>query len=680
MSLVAYTITALERDVADATASGKQVIVGATCSMYSQPSDTVVTLYDDAAGSNGSTAKVTSENGQVVVYVEPGEYRLSVNGIDSFITIGGSAKITTSDLIALDSASSVGDVIDTTGYSVAGDGGGGQWVSVAATGAASQSPSQLGDALLNDANGNQWVLLPINVTNKKSYSAKALGVVGDGIADDTAAIQAGLSAVIYGNNLTCKITSRLLCTVANAGFVGDIKLVGDTASFNREDGLYDNANGTILDVQADEFIFDGATIKLDTNVNPENTTTGLLLRSANNFKIINSNFNTFSKTKVIRIEDCDNGSITYSKVHSCLLASATTGQLTAIDIDDNRPSSTYSENIEIANCHIYDMLASAGFVTSFGYQTDGINISKQPSYGHKIHHNNIRNVGDAIDCFGGRCVIHDNYLEDVFNAGVKVINGATYNKVYANTVVNAGKYGIGVFGAASVGNDTVGNLVYKNHIQDTNSDNTSTGTTAALWVADNGGASLPKSNVFCDNFVHNSINCDRIALNESVDSTNSFINTKVTGTVPAQKTLNTARGVMTFADKTRVVAYNSAQSIPPGGATADLANVVEDTNSELSGTTYTAQYPRIVNIEGSIRTAGANANKYWRIGVNAGGSEVARSQTTATVGGDLYIYVSANGVKLNEGDSITFYINQDQDGAANITSDPLYDFRIIEAQ
>jgi hypothetical protein len=159
MSLVAYTITALERDVADATASGKQVIVGATCSMYSQPSDTVVTLYDDAAGSNGSTAKVTSENGQVVVYVEPGEYRLSVNGIDSFITIGGSAKITTSDLIALDNASSIGDVIDTTGYSVAGDGGGGQWVKTGETGSASQSPIQLNDALLNDAKGNQWRLV-----------------------------------------------------------------------------------------------------------------------------------------------------------------------------------------------------------------------------------------------------------------------------------------------------------------------------------------------------------------------------------------------------------------------------------------------------------------------------------------------------------------------------------------
>ena len=81
MSLVPYTITALERDVADADASGKQIIVGATCSMFIQPANTAALLYDDAAGSNGSTAKVTNASGQVVVFVEAGTYIVSVNGV-----------------------------------------------------------------------------------------------------------------------------------------------------------------------------------------------------------------------------------------------------------------------------------------------------------------------------------------------------------------------------------------------------------------------------------------------------------------------------------------------------------------------------------------------------------------------------------------------------------------------
>ena len=93
MSLVPYTITALERDVADADASGKQVIVGATCSMFIQPANTATLLYDDAAGSNGSTAKTTGANGQVVVFVPQGKYRLSVNTSDSYVTVATDSPV-----------------------------------------------------------------------------------------------------------------------------------------------------------------------------------------------------------------------------------------------------------------------------------------------------------------------------------------------------------------------------------------------------------------------------------------------------------------------------------------------------------------------------------------------------------------------------------------------------------
>ena len=87
MALVPYTITALAESDSQGT-DGKNIVAGATCSMYSQPSDSVVTLYDDAAGSNGSTSKVTGANGQVVVYVEPGSYRVSVNAVDSYTLVG----------------------------------------------------------------------------------------------------------------------------------------------------------------------------------------------------------------------------------------------------------------------------------------------------------------------------------------------------------------------------------------------------------------------------------------------------------------------------------------------------------------------------------------------------------------------------------------------------------------
>ena len=95
MSLIAYTITALELNQSDATASGKQVVVGASCSMYIQPADTAVLLYDNAAGSNGSTAKSTGADGQVTVYIESGDYRVSTNSVSRYITVTSLASLPT---------------------------------------------------------------------------------------------------------------------------------------------------------------------------------------------------------------------------------------------------------------------------------------------------------------------------------------------------------------------------------------------------------------------------------------------------------------------------------------------------------------------------------------------------------------------------------------------------------
>jgi hypothetical protein len=158
MSLVAYTITALELNQADATASGKQVVVGASCSMFIQPADTVVLLYDDAAASNGSTAKTTGVNGQVTVYIQPGSYRVVANSISRFVQVGQDDAITTVGLISSTGIYPADTVINSSGYTASGDKGHGRWKQNGVTGLTpSQSPSQLGDLpLLNDGNGNQW--------------------------------------------------------------------------------------------------------------------------------------------------------------------------------------------------------------------------------------------------------------------------------------------------------------------------------------------------------------------------------------------------------------------------------------------------------------------------------------------------------------------------------------------
>ena len=75
---------------------------------------------------------------------------------------------TTANLIGSSNTFTVGKVITTLGYYIEGDGGGAQWIKTATTGEVLQSPALLGDALLNDANGNQWGLVIDEAINIKS--------------------------------------------------------------------------------------------------------------------------------------------------------------------------------------------------------------------------------------------------------------------------------------------------------------------------------------------------------------------------------------------------------------------------------------------------------------------------------------------------------------------------------
>lgn len=88
MALVPHKITALAESDADGT-DGKNIVSGAVVSLF-DTTGAAVTLFDDEAGNNGSTAKQTDSSGQVVVWVTPGEYSESVNGgIQRAVTIGG---------------------------------------------------------------------------------------------------------------------------------------------------------------------------------------------------------------------------------------------------------------------------------------------------------------------------------------------------------------------------------------------------------------------------------------------------------------------------------------------------------------------------------------------------------------------------------------------------------------
>jgi len=91
MALVPHKITALAESDAQGT-DGKNIVSGAIVSLYDADGEAAI-LYDDENGSNGSTAKQTDATGQVVVYVEQGEYDEEVNGsVKRRILVGGKSN------------------------------------------------------------------------------------------------------------------------------------------------------------------------------------------------------------------------------------------------------------------------------------------------------------------------------------------------------------------------------------------------------------------------------------------------------------------------------------------------------------------------------------------------------------------------------------------------------------
>jgi hypothetical protein len=96
-------------------------------------------------------------------------------------------------LLSKSSNPTTDDTVYFQGYDVIGDGGAATWQHNGTTGQTpSKTPAQLGDALLNDGNGNQWALVVDGVFIQSS----ALGVTGDDTTDSYLALLASKQAAI----------------------------------------------------------------------------------------------------------------------------------------------------------------------------------------------------------------------------------------------------------------------------------------------------------------------------------------------------------------------------------------------------------------------------------------------------------------------------------------------------
>jgi hypothetical protein len=304
------------------------------------------------------------------------------------------------------------------------------------------------------------------------------GAFGDGAEADTFCISKSL---VVGNvRLTphsrYKITARI--DVPSGRWI-----VGNRTSVIEMDGTQFNGTATQYATNTLGFLFNnlsdagglyGFQIKL---VNPTNELIAgaVAIRNCSNINLVDLQISGFRKSKVIAVDTSTNCSINENYIHDCLLASSTTGQMTGIDIDNNRVGSSPSSGIEIRNNEIRNLTCSSGFIGSFGHQTDAINISHESTNKIVIDGNIIYNVGEGVDCFGKLCTITNNRIYDAYNIGVKLIHGASRNTVTGNKIYDAGLAGISITGTGPSTTDSELNDISDNFISGVNS--------SGIWTA-----------------------------------------------------------------------------------------------------------------------------------------------------------------------------------------------------
>jgi hypothetical protein len=522
------------------------------------------------------------------------------------------------------------------------------------------------------------------------------GAAGNGIADDTQAFKDCIAAnkgMALRGGKTYRITSTILVP-SGFSIIGDgsCTVVMDGAGFNYT--AYAHATGSGFRTNAAVGNrFEGFKIRT-MNWTADLSSGAFGIQSSSNVKVDKVDITGFTKSSIVKFDSCFNCGITRSEIHDCLLASTTSGQLTGVDIDNNRVNEISSQACFVEDNRIYNLTVSAAFLASFGYQTDGVNVSFQASTEHSICRNRISNVGEGVDCFGSQCNISENVMFDIYAFGVKLVHAARRNQVALNSLSRCGYSGIVLAGNAADLNHTEKNNIFGNIIMFSGLTSASNSPSESPWAA-NGTAGIRLENetllpvgqrYFCrQNFIHDNFILEnggaKYGIYEADDSDqNEYLNNLVDGYSIYEFLSTVALASQSFryssARKSQVKATASAALTVTNIASTTIFNQeIMDTNGEYDPATgvFTAKAPRTLRVSSSLEsTTSVGVGDQWTANIVkttlAGVTTTERTRrvaatTNAFVQSDVVLDV----IRLNTGDKIS---RTSMNGAGNRTANP----------
>lgn len=312
--------------------------------------------------------------------------------------------------------------------------------------------------------------------------AEDFGAAGDGVADDTAELQAALNTgkIVLLRKGASYLISSGLTHVSGSGLVGNggravVKAKTGAGGFNATSALAPRTgldrnmllcNGTDdIAVRDVHFTLDGAA---------EVVLHGIRLFGgmATEGYDIDCSFSGFDSGAMIAVGGVGAGrrrnirvrSATDSGVASGLARFASGVQTTVVEIDNDKPTTTPSVGGNVRIDLIKNILHSGQALTDFGMETDGVNIVGQgadSTSNWNIDIGVVDGVGEPLDLQGFRNNVRIGFIRNAYNDAVKLIHGARDNSIDVGVIERSGRSAVYLSGstAPTTTEHTSGNVI-----------------------------------------------------------------------------------------------------------------------------------------------------------------------------------------------------------------------------
>ncbi len=293
------------------------------------------------------------------------------------------AQITTTELIGSTAIFAPDQVVTTSGFLTDGDGGSGQWMQNGVTAQpANQTPAQLGNAKLNDGNGNQWALVSlIGTVSESALSSLTASIGSESIVDthkvsEVSTILTSTSIIINGTDATLShttsnageaavtpyFTATDKISVSDTFFDGNVLIGGRRLAVARNDGVKEIELKNIrLDFKSVVSPVDGLT-----NDEPGNVVFRLDT-SANDIERITIDNSHFTNAFWGYLK----GNSVESHESNISITNSTFEEFSSVALLFNSPNPNSSiENISVLNVNLgaNNSRASLGLGTGFGHR------------------------------------------------------------------------------------------------------------------------------------------------------------------------------------------------------------------------------------------------------------------------------------------------------------------------